>query len=300
MPTRHWERKQVVLVLQLGINGIDAGIIYSLVAVGFSLIFGTTRVFHVAQGATFVIAEYVFWWLTRTVGIPVPAAVVLTLIAAGGFGVAAYVCLYDPMRKRGHNSFFSMFVASLGLLTVVQNGIDAIFGPNGASVKSAVVQGRSVGGLVIAPITYIEIAVALVAFGSMRVLMRYSRAGTGLRATASDPELMDSVGEGRRRYDIMAFALGSMLVVPAAVLNLYANGAAPTDGINITLIAFTATIVGGVGSLLGGGIAALLIGVVENVAIWKISSAWSEGVVFIVLIVFLVIRPAGILKSSRT
>jgi branched-chain amino acid transport system permease protein len=288
-----------LIPLQLGINGIGIGAVYALVAVGFALIFGTTRIFHVSHGATFLICEYVFWYLTQRVHWPVAAAVVTCVVVAAAFGTALYLLLYQPMRRRGRQSFFAMFVGSLGALIAIQNIIVMIFGSDAQEVPSSIVQGHQVGGLVIAPITYIEFGVGLVLFAGVLVVMYGTRIGSGLRATASDPELMDSVGVGRRRYDIIAFIIGSMLVAPAAIMNLYVNGVSPSDGVSISLIAFTATIVGGVGSIVGASVGALLIGIVENVSVWKISGVWSQGIVFGLLVVFLVARPSGLLRATR-
>jgi branched-chain amino acid transport system permease protein len=115
-----------------------------------------------------------------------------------------------------------------------------------------------------------------------------------LRALSENPELVRSYGMSPRRLSTIVFALGSVLVVPAAILIAAGSGLEPAIGLHVMLISLTATIIGGVGSLRGAALAGLVLGLAENLSLACFEPQWSEAVTFMVLLVFILFRPAGI------
>ena len=283
-----------MLYLQLFVNGLQTGALYALIAAGFSLIFGTTRVFHAAHGATFRLAGFVFYEIYVPLQWGWPAAVAGALLAAGAFGVLLDRFVYAVIRRHV-GSFFTLFVASFGAAVVVQNVITIVFGRGLVTVTTPL--SRSVEwlpGLYVAPITGIVLVCALACFLALHALLTRTNAGIALRALGENAELIGVHGLTAKRLSMAAFLIGSVLVVPAAILTAATSGLTPAMGHHIMLISIAATIVGGVGSLRGAALAGLLLGMAENLSLAWIDPQWSEAVTFVVLFLFILFRPGGV------
>jgi branched-chain amino acid transport system permease protein len=282
-----------MLLLQLLINGVQVGALYALIAVGFSLIFGSTKVFHFAHGATFTIAAYIFYYLYSVAEAHWLLAVLAATAGAVAFGVFMDRCVYAPIQRH-EGSFFTVFVASLGAGIIVQNLVGMIFGRGFVSVTTPL--SRSIEllpGLYVAPLSGIAIVCAIVFFGALQLFLMRTNVGMGLRALSENPELVRVYGLSPRRLSTIVFALGSLLVIPAAVITAASSGLNPAIAHHIMLISLAATIVGGVGSLRGAACAGLLLGMSENLALMYLGPQWSEAVTFIVLFLFILFRPWG-------
>lgn len=282
-----------MLYVQLLAAGLQTGALYALTSAGFALIFGATRVFHFAHGAAYALAGYAFLQAARA-GLPWPAAVLVALVVAVAFGVVLERLVYAPIQRH-EGSFFTVFVAGFGVAIVVQSLIEVLFGRDFVAVETPLTRARQVlPGLYLAPVFWIAIGVAVALFAALGAFLSRTRAGIGLRALAENPELLRGFGLSARRLSLLAFALGSALVVPGAVLGAATTGLQPTVGAHVMLISLAATIVGGVGSLRGAALAGLFLGIVESVAVSFVDTQWSEAVSFIVLFAFIVARPSGL------
>ena len=282
-----------MLLLQLLINGVQVGALYALIAVGFSLIFGSTRVFHFAHGATFTIAAYLFYDLYSVAGMHWLLGVLAATAGAVAFGVFMDRCVYAPIQRH-EGSFFTVFVASLGAGIIVQNLVGIVFGRGFVSVTTPL--SRSIElmpGLYVSPLSGIAIVCAIVFFAALQLFLMCTHVGMGLRALSENPELVRIYGLSPRRLSTIVFALGSLLVIPAAIITAASSGLNPAMAHHIMLISLAATIVGGVGSLRGAACAGLLLGMSENLALMYLGPQWSEAVTFIVLFLFILFRPWG-------
>lgn len=289
-----------MLFLQLLVNGIQLGALYGLMAVGFSLIYGATRIFHFAHGATFTIAAYVFYHLHAVLGTGWVIATLGAAVAAVLFGVLLDRLVYAPIQQVD-TSLFTIFVASFGAGIVVQNIIGMVFGRSFVSIPNKLSNSVEVlPGLFVSPLAGVSIACALVFFFALQFFLVRTQVGIALRALSHSPELVRAYGLSTRRLSTIVFALGSLIVVPAAVLTGMGSGLNPAAGHHVMLVSLAATIVGGVGSLRGAFFAGLLLGVAENLALWKFDTEWSEAVTFVVLFLFIVFRPSGFAGRAVT
>ncbi|HZG22441.1 branched-chain amino acid ABC transporter permease [Herbaspirillum sp. BH-1] len=289
-----------MLLLQLLINGVQVGALYALIAVGFSLIFGSTRIFHFAHGSTFTIAAYVFYDLLSIAQWHWSLAVLASAAAAVLFGLALNRFVYVPIQKH-EGSFFTVFVASFGVGIVVQNLCGMLFGRSFVAVSTPL--SRSVEwlpGLYVSPLAGIAIVIALLFFFALQLFLMRTHTGMAMRALSENPELVRAYGLSPRRLSMMVFALGSLLVVPAALLSAAGSGLNPAIGHHVMLISLAATIVGGVGSLRGAACAGLLLGLAENLALAWFEPQWSEAITFIVLFLFILFRPSGFFGRVAT
>ena len=289
-----------MLLLQLLINGIQVGALYALTAAGFSLIFGSTRIFHFAHGAAFAIAAYLFYYLLAVAGTGWIIAALVAAAAAVAFGIAMDRLVYAPIQRH-EGSFFTVFVASFGVAIVVQNLIGMVFGRGFVTVSTPLSRSIEIAsGLYVSPLSGIAIVCAVLFFLGLQLFLTRTHVGIALRALAENPELVRAYGMSPRRLSTYAFALGSLLVVPSALLTSASSGLNPAVGSDVMLISLAATIVGGVGSLRGAACAGLLLGLGQNLALWRLESQWSEAVTFVVLFLFILFRPSGFFGRAVT
>jgi len=282
-----------MLLVQLVASGLQTGVLYALTAAGFALIFGATRIFHVAHGSSFVLAGYAFVE-TITLGLPWPVAVLMALLVAIGFGLLMDRYIYRPILRH-EASFFTVFVASFGVAICVQALIQFFFGRGSISVSSPLTRAVEIlPGLYLAPVFWVAISVALVLFTAVTLFLERTNAGLGLRALSESPELLRSYGLSSRNLSALAFALGSALVVPGAILAAATTSLEPSAGHRAMLISISASVVGGIGSLRGAVVAGLLLGVIENLVITVLDTQWSEAASFVVLFFFILFRPSGL------
>ncbi|ETR75638.1 ABC transporter permease [Afipia sp. P52-10] len=282
-----------MILLQLLVNGLQLGAIYALTAVGFSLIFGSTKIFHVAHGSAFAIGGYVYWWCVAKAGIAAPFAALLAILAAAAFGLVMERFVYRPIQRH-EASFFTVFIAAFGVQIIVQNLIGSLIGRGMETVSTPL--SRSVEilpGLFVAPIAWISLAVALVLFSALSWFLNRTNVGTAMRALSENPDLVRVFGLDPGRIAQYAFMIGSAIVVPGAIFTAMTAGLNPAIGSHVMLVSLAATIVGGIGSVRGAACGGFLLGLAENLAYWKLDPQWSEAVTFIVLFLFIIFRPAG-------
>ena len=285
-----------MLALQLAINGLALGALYALAAVGVALIFWTTRVFHIAHGGTYLIAAYSFVALYER---SVILALVVSLLAAAAFGWGLNKFIYRPIQ-RSRESFFTLFVASFGVLIIVTN-VAAIWAGSGAKQLESPFGRFEVGFVQISWVSVIALVTTAILLVGLNFFLEKTETGVGLRAMADNVELVDLLGLNRRRYAAVAFVLGSVLVVPAAILTTYLQGLTPQFGLRIATIALIVSIAGGVGSLAGAVVGSILLGLVDNLATLYVNATWAAAIGFVVLLAILVFRPSGIIpRSSAT
>jgi branched-subunit amino acid ABC-type transport system permease component len=282
-----------MLWLQLAITGLQVGALYALTAAGFSLIFGSTRIFHFAHGATFVLAAYIFYFCAAN-GYGIVAGLIGAAVAAVIFGVLMDRLVYAPIQRH-EGSFFTVFVASFGVGIAVQNLVGIVFGRSYVTVNTPLSRAVEVmDGVYVSPLAWIAIACAIVFFGALQMFLRYTHSGMALRALSDNPELIRVFGLNPRRISTYAFALGSLLVVPASVIMAATSGLNPSLGNHVMLISLAATIVGGIGSLGGALVAGFGLGVAENLALVYVDTQWTEAVTFGILFLFIILRPSGL------
>jgi branched-chain amino acid transport system permease protein len=283
-----------MLLLQLLVDGLQLGALYALMAVGFAVIFGSTRVFHYAHGTTYVIIGYLFYWLAERLHVPWWLAAAVAAFAGVVFGVALDRYVYRPIQ-RDEGSFFTVFVASFGIGVVAENIIIILFGASFVSISTPLTRAADVGGgIVVSYLGIFSVLAAGLLFTFLNWFLARTDVGVALRALSENPELVRGFGLNPRKLSQYAFALGSLLVAPAALVATCVTGLTPTAGHRVVLMSIAASIIGGIGSLRGAGLGGLILGLAESLAVWKLSTGWSEAVAFVILLGFILARPSGL------
>lgn len=281
------------LLLQLLFNGIVVGAVYGLLAVGFGLIFTATRIFHFAHGAVYTLAGYIVFSLSTSLGWPLAVAIVVAMVICGVLSGAIEALVYRPLRAR-QASPLVILIASLSILVLAQNVLAIAYGNEIRSLAGAVVfSGFEVGPIWVTSIQLVTIATCGALFVLLKLFLRYSRYGKIIRALANNYEAARIIGVDADRTFVVTFVIGGILVVPAAVLVGMLTGLKPFGGTYAILIAAIAVIVGGMGSIMGAAPGALIVGISENLAVWRIATEWQTAVAFGVLLLFIVFKPTG-------
>lgn len=283
-------------LLSFIVSGLAVGALYALLAIGFALIFGITRIFHVAHGGVFLVAAYVYYSVTIQGGLSPVIGTVCAVAGALGSGALIYVVVYEHMLKT-RRAFFPIFVASFGVLVVIQNALSLHFGVNSVSFGSPLLEGGQVGGVEVTRGDVVSIAVAVVSVAGIALFLRGSHTGRRMRALAQSPTLFAEYGLSPRRYRALAYGIGCVLVVPGAIILGYLQGLSPADGATVTTVAIVATIAGGVGSLLGSGLAGLGFGIASVVSGYWLPGGWTDAVAFGLFFAVLVWRPDGLMVA---
>jgi branched-chain amino acid transport system permease protein len=287
----------VDFLFQLTINGIVAGGIFALMGVGFSLIYSTSRIFHIAHGGIFIVSAYAFFALTKLAHIPVVISAPLAVGVAVLLGLIVELFGYRPLRRRGA-SLATFMIGSFALLIILQNLMILIFGTQPKMIREAPLPSWGLAG---ARITYLHLAILIACaliFSGLQIFFARAKTGKIIRAMADNPELAATVGIDTQKLYFLIMALGSGLAGVAAVFVGLDIGVTMEYGFYVVLIAAVAAIIGGVGHFLGTGLAALLLGLIQNWSIMGLSPQWQEAVAFGVFIIFLIFLPQGLFGAK--
>ena len=283
------------MINQFIVNGIIAGSVYTLVAVGFALIYRTVRFFHFAHGIVFTAGAYFTYFFKAWLGWPLIIAVPASIGLCGVLGVLIEVSVYRLLRHKGSSALI-LLMASLGIYIVLQNLISMVFGDDTKIIRSGMVkEGIHFLGARITPIQITIIIVSLLLVTSFFLFLKYTKAGRSVRAVANNLELAQMTGINSDRVIFWAIALGSVLAGIAGILVAMDVDMTPTMGMNALLMGVAAVIIGGVDSLPGVALGALLLGMAQHLGVWKISSQWQDAIAFFILLMFLLFRPRGFL-----
>jgi branched-chain amino acid transport system permease protein len=284
---------------QLLLNGLSAGALYALVAIGFNLIYGTTKFFNLTHGSMLAVGAYCVAFLADELGVNLVLAIIAGVALAGASGYAIEKSIYRPLRRRKASNMV-LLVASLGALTAIQAAIAMLF----TSEFRALAGGGSpqatheiLGGVVTGTQIIIFFA-ALASAGGIALLLKYTTLGKAITAVSDDEEVAAVVGIDTSRIIAIVFIIGSGLAGLAGILVGLDNGVDPAMGLNLLLKGVIACVVGGIGSLSGAVLGAFLLGLIENFGIWKIPGVWKDAIAFGVLILFLLVRPQGLITRS--
>lgn len=281
------------LFLQLAATGLVVGSLYVLCAIGWGLIYGTTLHFHVAHGAVFTLAAYYAYAAQKFLHMPLAVAVLGAIAAAALSGMLIDLLIYQPLERRGAIRT-TLFIASLGLLTLIENLLAIVFSPDPLRLDIGWL-GNAVqlGPVFLTRLHLLSVASAILGFLGLMAFLKYSLWGRAIRAVSSSPEMARTVGIDLKRVHLLTYAVGSAISAPAGILLAMDIGAEPYRGTTFVLLASVAVIMGGIGSIPGAAMGALFLALLENLGVWKIPSEWQSTISFGVFLVFIVVRPRG-------
>lgn len=285
------------IVPQLIVNSIIAGAIYSMVALGFNLIYGTAKFFDLGYGALTAVGGYAVFFFYKTLGWNLYLSVALGMAIAGLIGYLIFRFVYAPLRERKSSSMV-LLVAALGAFTALQAIVAILFTSQFQTLSRSAGNERvfDLFGGVITGVQLIILVTGLVIMFVMAFILKHTMFGKAVKAVGDDEEVSKIVGINTRVIIGKVFLIGSAIAGLAGILVGFDTGIEPTMGLSLLLKGVIASIIGGIGNIYGGVLGAFFLGFVENFGIWKISGEWKDAIAFGVLIIFLLFRPQGILK----
>jgi branched-chain amino acid transport system permease protein len=283
------------IFLQLLINGIIAGAIYALVASGFALIYSTNKFVHFAHGGVIALSAYFLYWLFSMLHFNFYFTILATIFFASLLGYTLNKFFYRPLRKR-KSSASILLVASIAILILLESLALLIFGANVKALDFiAASQSFSIFDAIITPVQVIIVSLSFILLLALFILMKKTRIGKAMRAVADNKEVAEIVGISSEKIYTWSFVIGSAIAGAAAVLISLEQNIQPTMGTNLMIKGFTGAIIGGVGSVPGAILGSFLLGLIENFGIWFLPSGYKDAIAFILLFIFLLFRPQGIL-----
>ncbi|MVW72793.1 branched-chain amino acid ABC transporter permease [Bordetella sp. 02P26C-1] len=284
-----------VLLAQATVNGLIVGLLYLLMAVGFTLVFGVMRMVNFAHGEFYMLGTFGAYILTTQAHLPFLAAVGLTFLGAVVVGAILEWGVLKPFRRDELNGM----IVTIGLAIVLQNLALMFFGPDPLSMPS-IARGATRLGAVVIPNSRIYVVVfALVVLVLLYVFLRHSRPGRALRAVVEDFEIASIQGVRARIYYPLGFGIGVGLAAVAGALMAPLFSVSAFSGATPLLKAFIVVVLGGLGSIPGAVAAGLLLGLAESYAGLLIGGSAADMLIFVIVISMLVFRPRGLLGKGE-
>ena len=276
--------------MEILIYGAVTSAIYAMLAVGFTLIFGVARVLNLAHGSFYALGAYGTYVLTSIVGLPLWLAALLAIAGVSVFGVVVEKVLIRPLRY----SQLGVLMITLAVSLVVEQALFLIFGSEYRNVPAFIDTKVSIGGVDVAGQRLLTLVVAVVAIGALYLFIQRTRLGSAILAISQDAEAAKYMGIPSDRIFSVVMAISAALAALAGVLAGPFLSVQPSMHLLPIVKAFAIVIVGGLGSIPGSILAALMLGYAETLVAYLISTSWTEIVSVLATLLTLVLRPAGI------
>lgn len=287
--------------LQVFISGLVVGSIYSLVALGFVIIYKATKVVNFAQGELLMLGAYVCFSLTVEHGLPFPAAFLLTLCFSLVLGLTVERLALRPLIGQ---PIISVVMVTIGLSSVLKSLVQFVWGTQIRVFPQVLpVAPIKIGGLPVAPVYIVAFALSLALFAAFSAFFKYSRTGIAMRATAYDQAAAASMGISIKRIFAMSWCIAAVVSAIGGVILGNINGINSQLGY-LGLKVFPAVILGGLDSMLGAALGGLIIGILENVCDGLAKDilgldGFRDVAAFVVLVIVLMIKPHGLFGTHE-
>jgi branched-chain amino acid transport system permease protein len=292
--------------IQTIVNGLITGCLYALIALGYSMVYGVLKLLNFAHGDLYMVGAYIGYFVIQWCGgstalaLPVPLVILIAIVVAGGgvgaLGVAIERFAYRPLRNAPR---IAPLITALGVSFMLENVVLLLFGGYQRSYNaqsfSSLQSGFSIDGARIDDIEIMIIVVSVLLMIGLRLLIDRTTLGKSMRAVASDSEAAEMLGIDVNRTIALTFFIGSALAGVAGVMSGLELGAfSNTIGFLAGLKAFTAAVVGGIGSITGAMFGGIFIGMAESFSASYAPTKYTDLIVFGILIITMLIRPTGV------
>lgn len=285
------------LFMQQLVNGISLGSIYALIALGYTMVYGTIRLINFAHGDIYMVGAFFGYFLVSALNVNVFLAMILSGAFCAILGVVIEKVAYKPLRK---STRVAALITAIGVSYFLQNVMIYFLGPEVRAFPSTIpVMPFRVFGIVINMKQVFVFVTTVILMIILNAIVKHTKMGKAMRAVAVDSEAAELMGIDVNRVISFTFALGSGLAGIAGVLvGVYYNSISATMGTTPGLKAFVAAVVGGVGSIPGAMVGGYLIGVLETIVTFMGGSMYKDAAVYALLIVILLIMPSGLFGKN--
>ncbi len=291
------------------INGLSVGMIYALIAIGFTLIFGVLNVVNFAHGEMYTIGAFAGLVCINMIHAPLAIIIVAALVAGGLSGIGLERIAFKPFRRFQDEASLksramreATLLSSLAVSIIIKEVIQHFFGAEMQTIPGQYMLNNpiQVGPLSLSSGQFLILGSSILMLGGLQYVLYHTRIGLSIRAISNNPLGAKYVGLSVDKTIISTFAVGSMLGGAAGIMvGLYYGAIFPTMGFTPSIKAFVAMVMGGLSSIPGAVICSLILGVCESLATNYLTQGWSDMVAYSFLIVTLIFFPQGIFGSRR-
>ena len=277
------------------VNGISLGSIYAIIALGYTMVYGIAKMLNFAHGDVIMVGAYIAFCGLQYWGFPPVLAILVAMVACTILGITIEGLAYRPLRQAAS---LAVLITAIGVSYLLQNIALMIWGANPKSFPTTFINGSSIrlGQLNISTATIITILANVVIMVGLTLFTSKTKLGKAMRCVSEDRGAAELMGINVNRTISLTFAIGSALAAIAGILLCSSYPILqPTTGSMPGIKAFTAAVFGGIGSIPGAMLGGILLGVIEIFGKAYISTELGDAIVFAVLIIVLLVKPAGLL-----
>ena len=285
--------------LQYVINGLSIGAVYAIIALGYTMVYGIAKMLNFAHGDIIMVGAYISFCVTNYLGLPVIVSVIAAMAVCTVLGILIEKLAYMPLRG---TPSLAVLITAIGVSYFLQNGAQLIWGTapkNFTSIVPLKPIFLADNQLVITGEVIVTIIACILIMVGLTLFTTRTRIGKAMRAVSEDRAAAQLMGINVNNTISMTFAIGSALAAIAGVLLCSTVPTLqPTTGAMPGIRAFTAAVFGGIGSIPGAMLGGILLGIIETLSKAYISTQFSDAIVFSVLIIILLVKPAGLLGKQ--
>lgn len=286
-------------ILQYLINGISIGSVYAIIALGYTMVYGIAKMLNFAHGDVIMVGAYISFCVTNYMGLPAIVSVLAAMVVCTLLGILIEGLAYKPLRG---TPGLAVLITAIGVSYFLQNAAQLIWSSSPKNFTSVVTMkpiSLFDGQIVITGEVLLTVVVSILVMVSLTLFTGKTKMGKAMRAVSEDRDAAQLMGINVNRTISMTFAIGSALAAVAGVLLCSTVPTLqPTTGSMPGIRAFTAAVFGGIGSIPGAMLGGILLGIIETFSKAYISPQFSDAIVFSVLIIILLVKPAGLLGKQ--
>ena len=281
------------------VNGLSLGSVYAIIALGYTMVYGIAKMLNFAHGDVIMVGGYICFCVMSYLGLPPVIGVLLAIIGCTLLGIVVERLAYKPLREAPS---LDVLITAIGVSYLLENAALLIWKSDPKTFPDVIGMPSLVlfdGQLTVSAVTIVTIVVCVAIMVGLMMFTGKTRMGKAMRAVSEDRGAATLMGINVNSTISLTFAIGSGLAAIAGVLMCTAYPVlTPTIGMMPGIKAFTAAVIGGIGSIPGAFLGGIMLGVVETFTKAYISTQLSDAVVFAILIVVLLIKPSGLLGKT--
>ena len=286
-------------ILQYLINGISIGAVYAIIALGYTMVYGIAKMLNFAHGDIIMVGAYISFCVVNYLGLPAIVSVIAAMAVCTLLGIVIEGLAYKPLRG---TPSLAVLITAIGVSYFLQNAAQLIWGSAAKNYKSVVTMAPIHlfdGQIIITGEVLLTVVVSALVMVGLTLFTGKTRTGKAMSAVSEDRAAAQLMGINVNKTISTTFAIGSALAAVAGVLLCSTVPTLmPTTGSMPGIRAFTAAVFGGIGSIPGAMLGGILLGIIETFAKAYISTQFSDAIVFSVLIIILLVKPAGLLGKQ--
>ena len=286
-------------IIQYLINGISIGAVYAIIALGYTMVYGIAKMLNFAHGDVIMVGAYISFCVTSYLGLPAWVSVIAAVVVCTLLGITIEGLAYKPLRG---TPSLAVLITAIGVSYFLQNAAQLIWSSSPKNFTSIVTMkpiSLADGKIVITGEVLLTVAVCILVMVGLTLFTGKTRTGKAMRAVSEDRDAAQLMGINVNQTISTTFAIGSALAAIAGVLLCSTVPTLqPTTGSMPGIRAFTAAVFGGIGSIPGAMLGGILLGIIETFSKAYLSTQFSDAIVFSVLIIILLVKPAGLLGKQ--